>query len=91
METRDKPVIIPKGTMVETIKQVNVNISTFSGCGIINYIKRGANLKLAEDVLLGDKFAKCVLLKLKPEHEGKRINVVITMPIRCRNIRVLEY
>lgn len=85
----DKVIITPKGTLVELIKDekfkkplelkampMGETILSISG------IKRGARLILAEDIKLGDKMAKCHIMKRDPW--------IITKPIYCRNLRLVE-
>lgn len=85
----DKVIITPKGTLVELIKEekfknplelkaVPSNEVFFS----ISGIRRGARFILAEDIKLGDKMAKC--------HIIKRGLMTITKQIYCRNLRLVE-
>lgn len=85
----DKVIITPKGTLMELIKE-EIFVEPLELKAIpsdevilsISGIKRGARLRLAEDIKLGDKMAKCCIM------EKERWSMF--KPICCRNLRMAE-
>lgn len=84
-----KVVITPKGTLMELIKEEifakPLELKAMPSGEVIlsiSGIKRGARLRLAEDIKLGDRMAKCCIM------EKERWSMF--KPICCRNLRLVE-
>lgn len=79
----EKDIVIHKGTLVEIAKPVEIS-KLFPG--VIITIKRGAILKVHEDVRRGSKYITCELYRI----DNARLPCTISMQFLARNTRRVE-
>lgn len=83
----EKDIVIPKGTLVELVKPVEIS---WLKPGEILTLKRGGRFKVIEDVKRGDKYIVCELIAhVVNKDEIERV-ITVSMQFLSRNTRRVE-